>query len=223
MHLTPEDHARVTAAVSAAEAHTSGEIVTVVARRSDSYHDVALHWVLLGMLLAVALLALWPAPIHAIHAAVGDPWGTEPPLGELLTILLVVQAAVFLLLRVLLAWWPLRLALTPAATRTRRVRARAMALFRTGAEKRTIASTGVLLYLSLDEHRAELIADAGIHARVDDSVWGEAMAALVRAVKDGRPGDGMADAVTAIGVVLAEHFPRGEDDVNELPDRLIEL
>ena len=145
------------------------------------------------------------------------------PQGEVLTIVLVLMAATFLLLRLVFAWWPIRIALTPGATRSRRVRARALSLFRAGAEQRTVAATGVLLYLSLDEHRAELIADAGIHAKVDESVWGEAMTALVTAVKDGRPGDGMADAVTAIGVVLAEHFPRSEGDVNELPDRLIEL
>jgi putative membrane protein len=54
-------------------------------------------------------------------------------------------------------------------------------------------------------------------------VWGEAMAALILAVKDGRPGDGLAEAVAHIGKVLAEHFPKTSDDINELPDRLIEL
>jgi putative membrane protein len=49
------------------------------------------------------------------------------------------------------------------------------------------------------------------------------MAALIAAVKQGRPGDGMAEAVAQIGKVLAEHFPRSEGDTNELPDRLIEL
>jgi putative membrane protein len=49
------------------------------------------------------------------------------------------------------------------------------------------------------------------------------MAALIAAVKDGRPGDGMAAAVEEIGVVLAEHFPHSGSNPNELPDRLIEL
>jgi putative membrane protein len=44
MRLSEQDHARVSAAVTAAEAHTAGEIVTVVAGRSDAYDDVALHW-----------------------------------------------------------------------------------------------------------------------------------------------------------------------------------
>jgi putative membrane protein len=223
MRLTEADHAQVTAAVAAAEARTSGEIVTVVARRSDAYHDVALHWTVLAMLLVLALLAAWPGPIEAIHALLGDPWAAAIPLREALTIVLVLMAATFLVARVALAWTPLRLALTPGATRTRRVRARAMTVFRTSAEKRTIGATGVLLYLSLDEHRAELIADAAIHGRVAPEVWGDAMAALIAEVRAGRPGAGMAAAVAAIGVVLAEHFPRASADTNELPDRLIEL
>jgi len=49
------------------------------------------------------------------------------------------------------------------------------------------------------------------------------MAALIDRVRAGHPGDGMAAAVTTIGTIVAEHFPKTESDVNELPDRLIEL
>lgn len=222
MRLSEADHASVTAAVTLAERSTDGEIVTIVAGRSDSYHDVALHWAVLAMLLVLALLAWQPAPVAWLHARLVDPWSDTPP-HWYLTFALILIAATFLAVRVLLAWDALRMVMTPGATKTRRVHVRALKLFRTGAEHRTRAATGVLLYLSLAEHRAEIIADAAIHSKVSAEVWGEAMAALVAAVKDGRPGDGMADAVTRIGAVLAEHFPRSRGDTNELPDRLIEL
>ncbi len=223
MRLTEADHSRVTAAVSAAEAGTDGEIVTVVARESDAYHDVALHWAVLGMLLALAVLATWPGLVDTLHSLVADPWEHAPTIRAALTTALIVAAIAFLVFRVLFEWRPLRMAVTPRATKARRVRRRAMALFRSSAEHRTRAKTGVLLYLSLAEHRAELIADAAIHSKVAPDVWGDAMAALIVAVRDGRVGDGMADAVSRVGVVLAEHFPRNHDDTNELPDRLIEL
>jgi putative membrane protein len=222
MRLSQSDHELVTAAVTAAEAGTDGEIVTVVARHSDPYHDVALHWSVLAMLLVLALLAAWPGLALAIHARVGDPWAPAAP-RELFTIALVLLASTFLLVRLLFAWRPLRLAVTPRRTRARRVRRRALELFRTAAEKRTRAATGVLLYLSLEEHRAELIADESIHSKVAPETWGEAMADLVEEVKAGRPGAGMARAVERIGAVLCEHFPRSPGDRNELPDRLIEL
>jgi putative membrane protein len=222
MHLSEADHTRVTAAVTAAERTTDGEIVTVVAGRSDAYHDVALHWAVLAMLLVLALLAWQPGPVEWLHARLIDAWSDTPP-SWYLSFALLLMALVFLAVRVLLAVDLLRLALTPGATKTRRVHRRALALFRTAAEKRTRAATGVLLYLSLAEHRAEIIADAAIHSKVPQERWGEAMAALLAAVKDDRIADGMADAVAKIGAILAEHFPRSADDINELPDRLVEL
>ena len=45
----------------------------------------------------------------------------------------------------------------------------------------------------------------------------------VSVAKAGRLADGMIAAVSQVGKVLGEHFPRAEDDVNELPDRLIEV
>ncbi|MHA6722010.1 TPM domain-containing protein [Sphingomonas sp. RS2018] len=223
MRLTEADHAKVTAAVTAAEAHTDGEIVTVVARQSDKYHDAALQWSVLAMLFVLALLAVFPTVADAVHLRLTGGWEGAAPAGFHYTVALVLMIVTFLVTRLLFAPVGVRMVLTPGATKTRRVRAKAVELFRTGAEKRTVAATGVLLYLSLAEHRAELIADAAIHSQVSEDVWGHAMAALVAAVKDGRPGDGMAAAVAEIGVVLAEHFPRSEGDTNELPDRLIEL
>lgn len=222
MWLSQADHARVTAAVTQAELSTDGEIVTVVAGRSDAYHDVALHWTALAMLLVLALLAWVPTPVEWLHARLVDAWSDTPPRWYL-TFALLLMAVTFLVTRVLLAIDALRMLLTPGATKARRVHRAAMKLFRTATEKRTKASTGVLLYLSLAEHRAEIIADEAIHSRVAPEVWGAAMAALIADVKDGRPGDGMAAAVTQIGAILAEHFPRSEGDTNELPDRLIEL
>ena len=223
MDLTDDDRARVAAAVALAERSTAGEIVTIVARRSDKYHDVALHWAVLAMLLVLALLALVPTAAVWLHGLVADPWEGVPSAGSLFTVALVLLAVTFLVVRLALAWMPLRLALTPGSTAARRVHERARMLFRTAAEARTLEATGVLVYLSLDEHRAEIIADHSIHKRVAPDVWGAAMAALIAATRDGRPGDGMAEAVRQIGLVLAEQFPPRADDTNELPDRLIEL
>ena len=223
MRLSPEDHARVTAAVAAAEAGTSGEIVTLVAPRSDAYHDVALHWAVLAMLLVLAVLSTWPGIALGLHGLVEGPWADAPGAGRLFLYALVLVAVAFLVVRIAMTSPALRMALTPGATKARRVRRAAMAHFRSSAEQRTAAGTGVLLYLSLAEHRAEIVADAGIHARVEPEWWGDAMAVLLDHVRGGRPGEGLAAAVERIGGLLAEHFPRTETDVNELPDRLVEL
>lgn len=222
MHLTDVDRTRIRDAVTHAEAATDGEIVVVLARRSDAYHDVGLHVAVLAMLLVLAATALWPGRLLAVHGLV-EPWGDAPSPRFLLAATGWAMAATFLIVRYACAWMPLRMALTPAATKARRVHARALLLFRAAAERRTVAATGVLLYLSLDEHRAELIAEAAIHDRVAPAIWGDALAALLVALKQDRPADGIVAAIDAIGTVLAEHFPRGAAPMNELPDRLIEL
>jgi putative membrane protein len=150
-------------------------------------------------------------------------WNAMVTRGALMAFLFVKRAAVCLIVRFALAYMPLRMALTPGTTKSRRVRRRAIELFKVGAERRTVGRTGVLLYLSLREHRAEIVADEAIVTKVAPDVWGEAMADLIEEVKAGRPGAGMAKAVERIGVVLAEHVPKSHTDQNELPDRLFDL
>jgi putative membrane protein len=221
--LTEADHARVTEAVARAERDSDGEIVTIVAPRSDAYHDVGLHYAVLAMLLVPAAAAVVPQAWIDWGLALLFGWNASLSFRLLMGLILVKMALLFLIVRFALAWMPLRMALTPAATKTRRVRRRAIELFRAGTEKRTKGRTGILVYLSLLEHRAEIVADEAIHGRVEADVWGEAMAVLVEQVKAGRTGEGMALAVERIGAILAECLPPTLDNPNELPDRLIEL
>jgi putative membrane protein len=223
LRMSEADHALVSAAVAKAERESDGEVVTIVAPRSDAYHDVGLHYAVLAMLLVPPLLAVLPQ--RWIDWGLGLFLGWEETLarGMLMTLLFVLLAVAFLIVRFALAWMPLRMALTPSATKTRRVRRRALELFKVGTDSRTKGRTGVLLYLSLLEHRAEIVADEAIHSKVDPEVWGEAMAVLTEHVRRGELGQGMALAVEKIGAVLAEHLPPQAENPNELPDRLIEL
>lgn len=221
--LSAADRALVGDAVTNAEAGTDGEIVTIVTKRSDEYRDIALIAGALAMLLVVAVAAIDARLLDVPVSGWTGGWGEAPSLAARLVVLLVVQAVVggvsVLALRNP-AW---RIALAPRRVRAARVRGRAIRYFKVGAEKRTAARVGVLLYLSLDERLAEIVADQAIHANVPPERWGDAMAALIDEVRDGRPAQGMAAAVAAIGAIVAEHFPKTEDDRNELPDRLIEL
>lgn len=223
LNFTPEQQAQVTAAVAEAERTTDGEIVTIVTDRSDAYHDVALHYAVGAMLLLTAAAALWPWILEMKLAWFHGGWTTDVDLHQLLLLLLIGQALVFLIVRFAFAWTPLRMLLTPPLTKSRRVRRRALQFFKSSAEKRTVGRVGILLYLSLAERRAEIIADEAIHSKVPDTRWGDAMAALVGRMKAGDAAGGMAAAVGQIGGIVGEHFPKTAGDANELPDRLIEL
>ena len=219
--IQADDHRRVSEAVEAAEALSDGEIVAMVAPQSDAYHDAALHWTVLVMLGAPALLVL--APAEAIERALSWGWPGGPVYGSLLAGVLLIEIVLFLACRFAFASVAMRMALTPEPTKIRRVRRRAIQFFRAGAEKRTVGRSGVLIYLSLAERRAEIVADEAIHARVDAGVWTGAMDALIAQLGEGRAGDGLVEAIGKVGAILAAHFPKTPTDPDELPDRLIEL
>lgn len=222
-HVSAADHDLVTAAVAAAEAHTSGEIVTVIAAQSNDYDDVALVWASIIAFIAMSVIALFPEFYRGLYDRLTGGWGHELTANQWLGTVIAIGVLKWIGMWLILLWRPLRLWLTPRAILAGRVRARAIDLFKVGTEAKTLGRTGVLLYVSLKEHRADIVADQAIAAKVSPDVWGDAMAALIDHVRAGRPGEGMAEAVRQMGVVLAEHFPRGSENPNELPDRLIEL
>ena len=222
-HVSEADHDIVTSAVAAAEQDTSGEIVTVIAAQSNDYDDVALVWASVVAFLAMSVVALFPDFYQGLYYRISGGWGHELTANQWLGTVIAFGVLKWIGVWLILLWRPLRLWLTPRAILAGRVRARAIDLFKVGTEAKTLGRTGVLLYVSLREHRADIVADEAIAAKVAPEVWGDAMAALIDFVRKGRPGEGMAEAVRQMGVVLAEHFPRGSENPNELPDRLIEL
>ena len=222
-YLSEADHERVSAAVAAAESRTAGEIVTVVADRSDGYSDIALAWAAIAAFTALVVLALLPDfYVDKVDWVLGN-WEHEWTPREIFTLAAVVAMAKFLGVWLIQLWSPLKFWLVLPPIKTQRTFARAVSLFKVGAERRTHGRTGILIYLSMREHRAQIIADEAIASKVPAETWGEAMAAMLAHIKEGRCADGMIAAVEKVGAVLAEHFPRAEDDQNELPDRLIEL
>ena len=218
MRLSADERAAVGAAVTTAEVGTDGEIVTMIAPISDAYRDVPPQYGLLAALLVPAVVALDPG----LLPFVSDGWAAPDERLVILAVM-ILQVIAFLIVRYALVRMDWRLAVTPKATKRRRVRARAIELFKVAAEQRTAKRVGVLLYLSSGERMAEIVADEAIHGKVPPERWGDAMIALVSEVRAGRPGPGMVAAVAAIGAIIAEHFPKTDGDTNELPDRLIEL
>ncbi|MEO8177101.1 MAG: hypothetical protein ABI626_10645 [Sphingomicrobium sp.] len=221
--LSEADHAKVRAAIAAAESESDGEIVAVATELSDSYHDVALHWAVLVLIAVLAWAAAFPSSLEWWRDLLLGGWRPEPTLRELLTFLMVLAVLKFTAVLLILRYLPLRLALTPGATKQRRVRRRAVTVFKAAAERRTVGRTGILIYLSMGERRAEIVADEAILEVTDGSTWGEAMAALLVEVRTGRPADGLVAAIGQVGAVLKQHFPHSATDTNEIPDKLIEL
>jgi putative membrane protein len=199
MEFSREDHEAVSSAIRNAEQHTCGQIVCVLSRASSDYAVVP---VLLASVLA--LLSPWPL----IHFT---PWSVER--------IFLVQIAVFIVAGLVFSWPPLHIALVPRSAR------RALA-HRTALEQfvvRRIANTknrcGILIFVSLAERYARIIADEGIAQKVKQAEWQAAIEALTGHMHDGRIAQGFIAAIDRCGVVLAAHAPP-DGSPNALPDRL---
>ena len=222
-YLSEQDHVQISAAVTQAELQSAGEIVTILADRSDGYTDIALAWAALAALLALSALAIAPDFYIGLYDRLIADWGHQWSPRALFTLAAGIATLKFAAVLLIQFWQPLKFWLIPPPVKTARVHERAIRAFRIGAERRTMGRTGVLIYLSMREHRAEIVADEAIATKVDPEVWGEAMSAMLSHVREGRIAEGMCAAAEKVGAIVAPHFPRADDDINEIPDRLIEV
>ncbi len=192
---------RVIEAIRAAETRTAGEIFCVVAHSSSSYRLVPIAWAAMVALLVPLLLiylTAWPA-------------GT----------IYMVQLIAFIVTAMVLSVPAVRFRIVPRPAMHRRAHVEAMRQFLAQGLHLTEARTGVLIFASVAERYAEIVADAGINAKVSPQVWEAAMGALISAIKNGRTADGFVAAVDHCAAVLAKHFPPGSINRDELPNKLV--
>ncbi|HHV70950.1 TPM domain-containing protein [Brucella intermedia] len=204
-----EDHARIAEAIRKAEAETSGEIYAVLARSSDDYFFAAGFVATCGILLAsivVAFLAHW----YWFDVRL-------PMFG------LAVLAAFLTAMLVLWVFPAIRMLLVPRRIRYKRAHLNALQQFLARNVHITEHRTGILLFVSMAEHYAEVIADAGINARVGQDEWNAIVATLIHHASRAQVAEGFVLAIGQAGLLLETHFPAGADNVNELDDHLIEL
>lgn len=177
--LSPSDLAAIQAAVREAEARTSGEIYCVVADDSSDYFETPLAWAAGVALLGPALLLL--VGVHPGVPDFGGGWTAAQVTAaagaaarETLMGAIVLQLVLFVATALVVSLGPVRRLLTPRGLKRERVRREAQAQFLGKNLHATRERTGVLIYVSLWEHMAELIADEGIAGQVEPQVWDRA-------------------------------------------------
>ncbi|MET0274081.1 MAG: TPM domain-containing protein [Phenylobacterium sp.] len=227
--LSPAGLGVIEAAVAEAEARTTGEIYCVVAEESSEYGETPLAWAAGVALLGPALLLL-----GGVHVTVPDLFGgwsaeqagqiAEAAARRALIGAVVLQGVLFAATMLLVSLTPVRRALTPRAFKRDRVRRRAQEQFLAKNLHLTRERTGVLIFVSLAERMAEIIADEGIAAQVEPEAWTRAMDALIEGLKRDQPSAGFAAAIGLCGDLLAGKFPADpSDNPNELSDRVVVL
>jgi putative membrane protein len=199
VEITPQDHERIAAAIHAAEQRTSGQMVCVLAHASDNYAHVPLIW-------ASFLALLVPWPLIYLTA-----WSVQRIFLSQLVVFIIAAAAFW--------WWPIRLALVPRALKRLRAHRAALEQFFIRRVAHTANRSGVMIFVSVAEHYARILADDGIAAKVGAAEWQSAVDALIGHMRDGRIAEGFVAAIERCGAVLAEHAPP-DGSPNALPDRL---
>jgi putative membrane protein len=198
--ISAQDRDRISAAILDAESRTSGEIVCVLARASSDATA-------LPMLLAALAALILPWPLVAL---------TAMPVN----LILLLQLLVFFGLAALLCLPPVRIALIPRAARRAMAHRMAMEQFVIRGIGRKADRTGVLIFVSLAERYARIVADRAIADRVSQRQWQQAVDALIAHTRHGDVANGFIAAIEICGRVMEENFPRSQMSGGELPDRI---
>jgi putative membrane protein len=188
-------------AVAEAEKNTSGEIVPAILNASDTYDSY--RWAFATALALLTALAGYFFQ-HDI-----DPF---------FLLLAQIPALVFWYMLATLCQPILRMFL-PAKIREAAVRSRAINTFYANKLSQTRDRTGILIFISLLERRVEVLADVGISSKIPQATWDELVAKLLTDIKKGQQTEGVCAAIHTCGKILSEHFPRKDDDTNELPNQ----
>lgn len=212
LSFTNAERERITRAVEQAERGTTGEIVVMIVPSSARYREAGYRTgLMLGWLVLAGLLMLEP---------LWFPWGWHAGnAGWLLLAVLVAYAAG--------EWLGSRPAVIRMVTSRERmaykVRLRAHQAFYQYGLSHTQARTGILIFISLLEHRVQVLADKGINDRVAEGTWDQVVGGVVEGIRNGAPTNAICAAILRCGALLAEKCPAtSHDNPNELPDRLIE-
>ena len=197
---------RIEAAIAEAESRTSGEIVPILVRRSSTVGHVLL------VTFTLLLLCMFIVDLPGILVGLGGPYWVWLGACWLLASGLALGLQRFDVVQ---------RALTPRIDQMQQVNLRAQIEFYELGVSQTEDRTGILLFVSLMEHRAVVLADHSIAEKLDAEVWKELVDLMIQGVKGGDLAAGMVQAIQRCGDLLSPHFPIAENDTNELHDHLV--
>lgn len=193
----------IRAAVAEAELRSSGEIATMVVWESDRYREAEE----LGALLLAGLLGV-VLSVATHHVTI---WSYIP------FVLLLFFPCLYLFRLV-----PrLKLPFVGPRRQAEAVSERALVAFYQQGLYRTRDETGILIFISLLEHKVWILGDRGINEKIPPGYWKSLADELAGGIRSGRAAETLCRVIKTCGDELARHFPRGTDDRNELPDTLI--
>lgn len=223
--ITDSDHERIAEAIAQAEMTTAGEIYCIVADEVSDYRETPIAWAAGAALVLPALallLGFRPEALTRLFGGweIGHAAASDVTVLSALSTYILLQAVVFVAVALLVAIPAVRRFLTPSSVKAERTHDAAMQQFIAKGMHLTEGRTGVLLFVALADHRAEVIADEGIYEAAPHQVWDEVITLLIGGIKRGSVGDGFVAAIERTGQILSQHVPPTGANPNERPDEL---
>ena len=207
--LKKDDVDEIGAAITQQEERTSGEIVAVLAAQSGSYGLLPLFMAAFIALLVPLVMLYLPMMSEGRFVI----WSADK--------IYFLQLVVFVGLALLLSLRPVRYWIVPRAIKQKWARAHALEQFAAQEMHTTQGRTGVMIFVSVVEHYAEVIADKGIYEKVPHAHWQEIVDEMVSHIEKKDPKKGFLVAIERAGDLLHAHFPPGAVPENELANHLI--
>ncbi len=201
--LTDEEKTRIEDAVREAEKRTEGEIVVMVVAES---HHYPLSGMIGGILFGTA--ASLSAALFSGYDSMWHFLGFFVPSFALCS-------------EIVKRWMPLKKLFVSRSDMEEEVEEAAIGSFFKNRVYETGNHTGILIYISLFEHRVRILADKGISSRVDQSRWDAITALITQGIKEKKQASALCGAIQRCGELLEEVFPASEDNTNEISDSVL--
>ena len=211
--LSDAEIKEVESCVAEVEKTTSGEIVPMIV--SSSYHyplSDMIGGLIFGLAAAIAVTVIFSIRKSWGGVTVFDLW-----------LFPAVLAVSFIAFHELVKRIPRlkRLFVTKAEIGEEVEEASLTSFYRYGLQN-TRDRTGILIFISVFERRAVVLADVGIDDKVDESVWKDVVDIVVSGFKNRNHSQAICQAVQRCGDIIKEHFPIKPDNTDELGNIIVE-
>ena len=212
MRITEQDRKKISTAIASAEKNTSGEITAAVIKQSSNYAAREMIFATIAtFIVTIFFLIAAPAVQNYLERRIWEMQAYQ--------MALIYAVAIFILLGLFYLLSNLSFIdrlIVPKAVMNKFVWERAVRHFHESGVASTRDRTGILIFVSFLERRVELIADAGINAKIDPKEWQNIVDSIIEGVRTKQFVEKLELAVGKCGELLAKHFPIKPDDENEL-------
>jgi putative membrane protein len=210
--FTERDSQKIAEATKTAEMKTSGEIVTVMTQECDDYHSNVFTVAIIPYILTTAFIVLFSATFISILQ--GMVW--EIQLDSLVYMACIIPLIFFVVFYSLFSIPMLKRTIISNNKMRQQVRLHAESAFYRHGISATEGATGVLIFISIFEHRVELLVDYKIQQKISNDKWELVVKNIIKGIQSDKFVEVLGEEIIRCGEILSNDFPRSSDDIDEL-------